>query len=397
MFGFGSHVPERECGVIVDIGSGSVGAALIVSEPDQEKPLFLWSGREHVVLGNSETGEVALRHINTALINVFLQLGSAGMKQLHEHDAGLKITHMQVAISAPWAHTVIKRVNYTDEHPFAVTPELLEELSNTAEKQATEAILKNTLLQENGTVVLDNKPIGVITNGYNVPHVTNAQTRELSLAHLSALAQKRTLEIVEDSKNKILPKTTLYTHSFMYIYYEVMQQSVPDTKEACLIDITSESTEVGIIREGLLTHVTHMPYGTYTLAREIATACNIPKEEAYTYLKGGKSFVDTKLSKAKKNDITIILTAYEERLAKLLQSTGDILAIPKSIFMHTDVHTEKFFKHHISEASKIATGMEHVIHLITSTFLKTDGTHDSALNLSGIYFHQKHREALEES
>ena len=32
MFGFGSTVPERECAVIIDIGSGSAGAALIVSD-----------------------------------------------------------------------------------------------------------------------------------------------------------------------------------------------------------------------------------------------------------------------------------------------------------------------------------------------------------------------------
>lgn len=396
MFGFGSHVPERECGVVVDIGSGSVGVALVVSEPDEKKPTFLWTHREHIILGNDATGEVTLRHINTALINVFLQLGTTGTKSLREYDNSLKVTHMQVSVSAPWAHTVIKQINYTDEHPFAVTDELLHELSVTAQKQAEDVIHKNPLLKENGTVSLDNKPIGVITNGYNVLHATNAQTRELSIAHLSALTQKRTLEIVEDSRNKLFPKTKLFTHSFMYVYYEVLQNASPDTREACLIDVTSEATEIGIIREGLLTHVTHIPYGTYTLAREIASACGIPKEEAYTYLKGGKSFVDTKLSKAKKNELTIILSVYEERLAKLFQSTGDTLAIPKSLFLHTDVTTEKFFKTRIAEAAHIATGMQHVTHLITSNFLEAEGRQDTALELSGMYFHIKHQKALTE-
>lgn len=397
MFGFGSLVHERECGVIVDIGSGSVGAALIVSEPDQKKPIFVWSNREYVLLGSNEAGEVTLRHIHTALINIFLTLGGQGIKQLHRYDTELKPTHMQMTISAPWSHTGIKRVQYTDEHPFTVTPELLQELSDTAKKHTTETILKNTLLKENGTVALDNKPIGIITNGYNVPYTTNAHTRNLSLIYLSALAQKRTIEIVEDSKNKLFPKTALFTHSFMYIYYKVLKQSAPDITEACLIDVTSEATEIGIIREGMLTHVTHIPYGTYTLTRDIAAACTIPKEEAYTYLKGEQHFIDTKLSDIKKEDVTSILTAYEERLAKLFKSTGDALAIPKSIFIHTDPHTEFFFKKHIAEASRIATNIDHTMHLVTESFLASEHAHDTGLELSGMYFHQQHCATLKKN
>lgn len=394
MFGFGSHVPERECGIVLDIGSGSVGAALVVSDCEEEKLEIVWSHREHVTLGNSETGEVTLRHIHTALINVFLQIGSVGTKELRAFDSSLRISHIQASVAAPWAHTVIKQVHYSDEHPFEVTQELLDELSTMAEKQATELILKNEFLKENGTVVLDSETIGTVTNGYNVPDVKNATTREISISHLSALAQKRTLEIINDSKNKLFPRTTLYTHSFMYLYYQVMQASTPDTKEVCLIDVTSEATEIGIIREGVLTHVIHIPYGTYTLAREIAAACDLPKEEAYTYLKGGQGFVDTKLSKAKSNDITIILTAYEERLAKLFKTTGDTLAIPKSLFLHTDSLTEKFFATRITEAAKIATGMNHNVHKITAEFLQVEGSHDTALNLSALYFHNEHTAAL---
>lgn len=397
MFSLREKVHERECAVIIDIGSGSVAAAILVSNLQEASSTFVWSRREFIVISDSIEAEISLKNINTSLINVFLQLGSSGLKELQKFDEDLKITHMQVTVSAPWAHTVIKQVNYTDDHPFTVTEELLGEISEAAHKKALTAILENTELQEKGAFPLDSQNIGVITNGYNAPNAIGAETRELSIAHLTALTQKRIVDVLEESKQKLLPKTKLYSHSFMYVYFEVLNASLSDTREACLIDVTSEATEIGIIRDGLLTHVTHIPFGTYTLAREISHVCNIPKEEAYTYLKGGESFIDTKLSKSKKNDLTIVLTAYEERLAHLFKQTGDTLAIPKSLYVHTDINTEAFFKKHVSEAARIATGIKHTVHMVTSAYVQGNDTSDTALKLSAKYFHLMHKQGYEQS
>jgi len=393
MFGIGASVEERECGVVIDVGSGSVGVAIVVSDVHEEKPTMVWSKREFTTLGDIIEPEITLKHINTALINVFLQLGTGGMKALHAFDSSLKVTHVQVAISAPWSHSVVKQVNFSDDHPFEVTQELIAELTKTATQKATKTVFEDTALQEKGVIALDNKNIGIITNGYRVPQVVGAKTRELSIAHLTALSHKKIMDVLEDSQNKLFPRAKVFTHSFMYLYYEVMQSLAANTKEACLVDITSEATEIGIIRDGLLTHVTHIPFGTFTLAREIASVCEIPKEEAYTYLKGGESFIEKKLSKDKKNDLSIILTAHEERVAKLFQRTGDRLAIPKTLFMHTDVHTEPFFKKQVTEAATIATGIQHQVHVVSSNFFPVENSLDTALLLSATYFNNQHKAA----
>ncbi len=394
MFGFGNTTPEVECGVIIDIGSGSVGAAVLISDYEQEAPQILWTHREHVVIAPETNSEISLKHIHTALVNVFLQLGTTGTKKLLEHNQQLKIKFLQVTVSAPWAYTAIKHVTFTDDHPFEINDTLIADLSETAHTQSQEVILKNTLLQENNIAILDSKPIGIVANGYTVERDIEATAREVSLAHLTALTQKKVIDIVADSKNKILPKATIYTHSFMYAYYEVLQQSYPDTKEACLIDVTSEATEMGVIRDGILTHVTHIPYGTYTLARKIAAIGTLPTEEAYAYLKGGTSFVDTKLSTEKKNTLSVVLSLYEEQLATMFKTTGDVLGIPKTLFLHCDLHTETFFRNHIQNAAQTATKMKHVIHPITKNFLGDATQYDTALQLSALYFHKKHQEAV---
>jgi len=390
MFGLGSHEKNRTCGVVIDIGSGSVGAAIVISDREEPKPEIIWSKREFVLIKNIDSTEVPLKEITTSLVNIFLQLGSDGMKALATTDKSLSIEKVQVTISSPWTYTVTKTINFTDEHPFIVDDEFIKELSNTAQKQAFTAVIENKVFQESQLGIIDNKTVGISINGYPVASPKNIKTREVSLAHITAITQNKILKVLEDSKNKLIPKATLSTHSFLYMFYDVLKHMNPDTAEACLVDVTSESTEIGIIRDGTLTHVTHLAFGTFSIAREIAALAKIPNNEAYTYLKGGLSSVETKLSAPKAEELTTILESYEDKVAELFKITGDSLAIPKTIFLHTELATEAFFTKHISAAATKATSMHHNIHPITSILFENSQQKDTALLLSAHYFHREH-------
>ena len=279
MFGFSSGVPQKKCGVIIDIGSGSVGVAIVLSDTQEAKPEVIWSHRTYVLIKDIVSTEIPMKEITTSLVNAFLQLGGDGVKALQEKDSSLHISAIQVTISAPWTYTITKSINFSDEHPFEVNETLIEELSKTAEKQAFVAILENEILQESQLEVIDNKTIHTSINGYPVKNPHKIKTREIIIAHITAITHKKIITVLEDSKNKVLPKTQMTTHSFMYMFYNVLKNLNPDTSEACLIDVTSEATEIGVLREGALTHVTHDSFGTFSLAREIATLCKIPKED----------------------------------------------------------------------------------------------------------------------
>lgn len=378
--------------MIIDIGSGSVGVALVISNANQSKPQIVWTKREFVIIKDMPNTEVPLKEITTSLINIFLQIGSEGLKKLHDVDRSLKITDIQVHISAPWTYTVTKTVNFTDEHSFFVTKDFINELSATAEKQAFDTVLENKKINENNLEIIDNKTITIRVNGYVVDEPKNVQTREITVSHLTAITQKQITDVLTDSKNKVLPAANLITHSFMYIYYNTLRKLRPDIKEVCLVAITSEATEIGIVREGVLTFVTHAHFGTFSIAREIALLCKIPKEEAYLFMKGGKSFLESKLTAGKKKKLEVILDSYEERIADLFKKTGDQLSVPKTVFLHgeTETETENFFVEHITNAAKIATTVRHNVHPITKILFDSSIKHDTALLLSACNYHQTH-------
>jgi hypothetical protein len=177
----------------------------------------------------------------------------------------------------------------------------------------------------------------------------------------------------------------------MHLFYRVLKDLHPDTSEICLIDITDEATEIGIVRDNILKQTTHVPIGMYTLAREIASACNIPKEDAYTYIKDGTVVQTDKNAAA----IEGIFASYESSIAELFSRTGDSLSIPKTLFLHTAKTTEDFFAKRLKEAAKRSTGSTHTVHLFTSELLGDTAMEDTALALSSYYFHTREKHFLD--
>lgn len=175
----------------------------------------------------------------------------------------------------------------------------------------------------------------------------------------------------------------------MLVFYCVLRELAPDTSEVCLVDVSYEATEIGIVRDGILKYVTHAPLGIYSLSRDIASLCELPKEEALSYIRGNSALEDC-LSTPKKAELKEIIRAFEDKMTELFNRTGDTLSIPKPLFVHTDRNAEKFFSKIIKNAAKRATKGEHGIHLVTSKLLGESTLEDTALLLSAHFFHKNH-------
>lgn len=375
---------SSSCAIIMDIGSGSVGVCLVVFTGGEQE--MIWAHREHALLRNVDDLSQAQKNVSMAMVNAFLELSSSGMKALRSHNPALKPDRLQVSISAPWAYTVLRTVQYSSEHPFTVDDDLITELTDSAKKQVGRAINENELLRNLHLRPITQTVAGTRLNGYPVQRVDGQEGRSLTLSLVYSVAQESLLEALEESHTKIVPNTTLTTHPFMYAMFRVMQSLQPNTSEACLIDVNNEATQIGIVRNDTLCHITHTAFGSASIAREIATICSIPLEEAYTYLKGDDAAKRAKLSAKQQEEIDTMYASYENKVAELFKNTGDQLSIPKSLFLHTDLYTEEFFSQRIKKAAQSCTGLMHTIHPITSTLLNGSEVDDTALMLSTRFY-----------
>lgn len=389
MFGLGKHGPDGRYGAIVDIGSGSVGVAIVASDPDQELPVTIWSTREWTSIRDLEQADAAAKDITAATMNAFLTLGSTGCKAMRAYDKKAKLTDIQVAIAAPWSYTITKTVSTTDEKEFEITESLIEELIETAKSEALAVIDQNDFMQKMGLEVISDATIGVTANGYLMKKPVGQNVKSVSISHLTGVTEQKLMSTIRDAKDQVFTGVNLKSTTFMYHYYLALQALLTESTEVCLVDVTAEAVELGIIRDGILKYVTHMPYGTRSIAREIAAVCDIPKEEAAGYLRSNNTDLIAALSDEKQTKLGAIIATFDERLADLLQRTGDALSIPKTIYLHTDIATEAFFTQRLEKAGYTANSVEHAVHPITSKLFQEKPNEDTALLLSAYVFHKK--------
>ncbi|MCA9361063.1 hypothetical protein KC845_00745 [Candidatus Kaiserbacteria bacterium] len=392
---FWKHKSHKDItgGVVIDIGSGSVGVALVVYDALNDDLKIIWTHREHVLTRNISNLKEAERAVQTALVNVFLELGNQGLRTLSEVYKNQTIDYIQASISAPWQYTNAKKIHYTDDQEFVVDKKLIEDLTKLAEQDALNTISENGSFKDFNITLTGQESIGVSLNGYLLESYLKKKASEISFVHLTTLATESIIDTLKDSHQRIAPNAVLDIEPFMTIFYKVIMSLYPSTLECCLVDITNEATEIGIVRNGTLQHINHIPIGVSTLTQKIATSLFIPTEEAYTYLKANTEYALASVGSAKQTLISEIYDSYTTELVNLFRETGDTLSIPQSVFMHTDLQTESVLRMLLKTATHVVTTTNHNVYTVTSDLISDSHTGDTPILLGVNYLEQKFRDA----
>lgn len=398
---FLSSDSSERYGALIDIGSGSVLVAIVKSDETKTYPEIVWSKREYAPLRNIDSLEVSAKHVMTSLVNALMALDSEGRKALKEKTGKTKLPETQVTIAAPWSYTITKNISYNHTESFTVTEELIEELLRTAHQKVDEDITEHERAHDLGLSIISRSTIGLTANGYNLLRPNNQDAKLLRVVEASAVAQDYLVTAIKDGAGKVVPESKLRLYSFIMLFYYIIRDIYPESTEYCLVDITYEATELGIVRDGILTYTTHAPYGSFSLAREIAGVLGTPLEEAFGYLnETDLSATLATYSPEKRAEVEEIFVAYRKRLTNLFHETGDALSIPKRIFLHGNLKTESFYIDQVGEAAKLATKVSHAVYpvsreLVAKNYPKEMGIElekeliDTALLISAQFFHMK--------
>ncbi len=398
----GSKNSHHNYGAIIDIGSGSVLVAIVASDKFKPHPEIIWSKREYAPLKQIQSISESAKNVMASLLSALMLLDSEGRAVLQKKTGKSKLLQTQITIAAPWSYTITKNISYHHEEPFSVSNELIEELLRTAHKKIKEELEANERANSLGLSIISRKIIGLIANGYPIKLATNQKAKTLQIIEANAIAQEYLVNAINDIKEKVLPDTHVSLYSFILLFYYLMRDFSPELNDYCLVDITYEATELGVVRNGTLNYSTHTPFGSFSLAREIASVLKVPLEEAFGYLKQeDPEIFFSNYSATQQKEIKEIITNYQNHLVDLFHETGDSLAIPKKIFLHGNLYTETFFKKHVAESAKLATKGSHAIYtasteLVAKFYTKeekdlllADQTQDTAMLISAQFFHTK--------
>lgn len=396
---FGDSNSTIRYGAMIDIGSGSVLVSIVKSDQAKSYPEIIWAKREYAPLRKGRSLEDSAKNVMASLVNALMLLDSEGRKVFTEITGKHKLPETQVTIAAPWSYTITKNITYGHKEPFTVSEELIEELLRTAHQKVQEDVLEHERINELGLSVIARSVIGLQANGYTLHNTHDQNAVSLKVVEANAIAQDYLIKALTDATEKILPESEVKLYSFILLYYYILRDLYPDIQEFCIVDITYEATELGIVRDGLLSYTTHTPTGAFSLARAISEILSIPLEEAYGYLHNPEPLNLLKQYPADKQaEVEQVFLSYQNNLESLFHETGDSLAIPKKIYLHGNLETERFFTEQLGIAAKRVTNSAHAIYPISQKILTEHypeeaqialkkATSDTALLISAQFFH----------
>jgi len=356
-----SRVKKPIYAALIDIGSGSVLISIIVSDGNNASPTIIWSHREIAPLKQTAV-EIPAKHLMSTLLNAVMLIDSKGIETVRDHDPQAKLTHVQISYSAPWSYTVHKIMSFTETTSFTVTKELLNDIISTITKKIDEERVDKELMDHHGLTIIDQTLSGLTINGYQSHDPIGQTATNVSLSHTSDIADTIMVDAITELQKKVLPRATTTQHSFMHMFHHVMQTYETPFNDSCLVNITYEATEIGVVRNHILEYTTTVPVGINTLVRGYSKALNVPHEEAYSFLREPyHSRALETMSAEKRKAVDAVTDEYKRNLATLFSENTTLLSIPKAIVIHNPQDIDEFLHIAIAEAAKEVTCTSHTI------------------------------------
>jgi cell division ATPase FtsA len=384
MFGLSKHGPDGRYAIIFDVGSATVGVAITASDIVTKENPIVYTHREVAVLRSEVNEDSPTRYIEEAFMRALMVLEQEGIAAMRRYDKHATIDSIVVSVAAPWAYTITQQAEYIHEVPFTITETLIESLVATAEAESVKNAKTIDFLSERGLEVVTSKTLHMTANGYTVNDPIGLEASKLYISHSSGIVSSHLVETIITQLAEVYPDIVPEINTFMLAMYMIVRDQFPNIGEACMVDVTGEATEIGLIRNGELRKVTHTLVGHRTVVRALETKLKLPNAQAATLI------TDTQLPLNDKQRMVFdsICEEYIDELAIAFRSLGDTLSIPKSIYLHTDERTEPFFGSLIKRAAERATKGNHLVFPLTSNLLPGADVSDSALKLSSYLFHK---------
>src|SRR6056297_370105 len=391
MFFSSRHAPDARCGIIIDVGSASVAAAIVVSEVDSPEPTVVWSYTERCPITESPDTVVLAKKVIATLVNVSMEIGTTGLKTLADHDAQLRPMYLHVAVGAPWSYTVPKQIRYRKDEPFTVTAQLLRELATAAEHETTEAQAASPLFESLGLEVIASTTSHFTANGYHVSDPTGQSTNDLTLVRKVTICQKRLVDAIREVHENIAARATLSITSLMeHMQQHILTRTV-SSKSYGLVDISGDATEVGIVAEGVLQNVVSNSLGHYAVAREIAAITHETESSAFARLQECSNETLTCAPAAQQAECAVVLTRFSETLAKLIGQAAQMTELPTHYVVHSDTGLRDFARLMTTNAVNQITNSQHIsVATVSEKLTNIADIPETRLALSVAVFHTQH-------
>jgi len=373
-------------GAIVDVGDSKIEVALVYSDKSKSEPDVVWTHAEvFSPQKDAEFGNI----LKKAILNAFSALSKEGIRVLNERKLPTEISLIQATLHAPYSHTITRSVSVKARRPVKVTHSLVEELETKANTDAYK--IQSAELSRFGVTLhpLSSASVALRLNGYQTKYPFKSMAEEIALSQHVSFSTFDFRSMLAEARDKYLPKVFLDVDSFISLFYRTVMATTAKTADCSLLTIGDSASEFITVRDGLPQHSSFMPFGLNSISAKISESTGLLPHEARAVTKENRVNNAAAGDDRHKKVLNTSTADFEAELKKLLSKTGDVLALPQTIYLQNECDHEAFFTPMVLRVANSVTGTKHSIHPITSEFFACKGVRDASMLSLAYAFHKK--------
>ncbi|OHA79909.1 MAG: hypothetical protein A2747_01665 [Candidatus Yonathbacteria bacterium RIFCSPHIGHO2_01_FULL_44_41] len=267
--------------LLVDIGSASVGGALVKIEKGSA-PHILVTVRENISFQDALSPARFLVAMNRSLDKVLktmqIKTNPVGLSQATK-PTGLP-AHIFCTLSSPWFILKSRHLRIAHQEEFEVTERILDEFIN-----EDIALLKEELketLPPKDVKIIEKKIVQIKLNGYEVRNPYGQKTSRIELSMIVGVSSGKVVESIERKLSNFFHVKSVHFGAFPIAAFSAIRDIFPNEKNFLFIDITGEATDVSLVSNDILAGTVAFSRGKNFFIREISTQLHTVHEEAAT-------------------------------------------------------------------------------------------------------------------
>jgi len=328
----GKEDTQSKIVALIDIGSASVGGALLV-HISGKTPYIIYTTRRKIVFQE----KLDFKHFIIAMLEALKQVLEDLSKNKKRPDICV------CSLSSPWYAAETRLISIEKDKPFIVTANRLSKLI----KKETEIFrenIKEKYPKEDVTLIQADALL-VKLNGYPTSSPYGAFARKLDMSVYLSMSPTKVLDTIQSQIKKIIKCDDIAFHSFGILGVSTIRDMIPEQDTFVFIDVTGEVSDIALVKNDILGRSISFPYGTNTLIRKITEATKSVPEEAHSmlhlYLSGGlERTAQIRVSEIIKK----VQKEWAEELVSTLENVPEGAVLPHAIFLTTDNSVAKIFK-----------------------------------------------------
>ncbi len=323
---------DSGCSLVFDIGSGSVGGAIVLTS-EKYTPTVLYSFRSDIPFQEEATGLRLLSLMLRSLSQVVLAISREGFDEAGFGGHYPKIKEAVISLSAPWIISKTSFLKLQNKEPMRITQQVFATL--------LEESIKDLHLSEKniprGSIQIEERLIKSVLDGYETSSPYEKEATAAEFAVFSSFSVPRVTEKIIDIITRSFHPKTISFHSFALLSFVTLREVYPGEEHFIVVDVSGEQTELSIVKRGVLIETVTFPFGRNHLVRILKKNTGMPPlgTEVFFRLYTESSGTGKMFERVKK----MLISAEEQwrnEFVKALRAFSEELFLPKTLFIAAD-------------------------------------------------------------